>query len=172
VPQAAAGVLTMDAALREKVARAARWNGGSILVIAGLSAVFSLVGAELMPTLFGAAIAAAGWAEHAAGRRLALADADVAALRTRLVRCELAVLALILGYSAWRLGSADFAAELAALPDDERMLVESLTGGDRELLEQMFASALKLTYCTLMIVTLLYQGGMAWWYDRRLGSPA
>jgi hypothetical protein len=162
----------VDAALRERVARIARWNGGSILVVAGLGALLSLAGGDLVAGGCGLAIATAGALEHRGGRRLADAGWDPAALRPTLVRCELAVLALIVAYSAWRLGTADLAAEIAALPKEERMALEAMVGEDRALLEGLFALGLKLTYGTLILVTLAYQGGMAWWYDRKLGSPA
>jgi len=164
----------MDEALRARVSRIARWNGGSILVVAGLGAVLSLVGGDLGTAMVGIAIAAAGWHERSVGKALALpvhhSATDLDALRTRLVRAELAVGLLIAGYALWRLATADVGAEISALPEEEQMLLESLTGGDREALEQMFALTLRLTYGTLLIVTLAYQGGMAWWYERRVRS--
>ena len=48
----------------------------------------------------------------------------------------------------------------------------SLTAGDLALLEQLFVLALKITYGTLILVTLAYQGGMAWWYGKTLRSTA
>ena len=48
----------------------------------------------------------------------------------------------------------------------------SLTAGDMALLEQMFTLALKVTYGTLILVSLVYQGGLAWWYSKTLRSPA
>lgn len=155
----------------ERIARIARWNGGSLAMVAGLGALLSLAGGDPVPTAFAAAIAYAGWRELDAGRRLAATGAP-AGPRATLVRCELAVLALIVGYSAWRLATADPVAELAALPAPQRELLASLTAGDRALLEQLFAMALKIVYGTLIAVTAAYQGGMAWWYSKSLGSTA
>jgi hypothetical protein len=172
VPQPETGVLSVDEALRQRVARVARWNGGSILVVAGLGALLSIVGADAAPALFAAIIAYAGWRELAAGRALTAPAGDATALRPVLVRCELAVLVAIVGYSLWRLATADVAAELAELPTAERELLASLTAGDMALLEQLFGLALKITYGTLMLVTLAYQGGLAWWYGKTLRSTA
>lgn len=166
----------MDDALRQRIARIARWNGGSIAVVAGLGALFSSAGGAWVAAGFAAAIAVAGWLERDGGKRLAAlaqgSAGDLAALGTRLVRCELAVLAGIFMYSMWRLATADVAAELGQLPEAERELLASLTAGDQALLEQMFQLALKITYGTLIIVTLVYQGGMAWWYGRTLRGTA
>lgn len=162
----------MDAEARGRVGRIARLNGGSIAVVAGAGALFSLAGGDLVPAAFGAAVLAAGLAEHRAGRRLASLEHDPDALRPTLVRAELAVLAAILGYAAWRLATASVAAELAQLPEEERAMVEALAGGDRALLEQLFESALRITYGAVVAVALVYQGGMAWWYTTRVRSTA
>lgn len=174
MPQAEAGVLSVDAALRQRVARIARWNGGSILAVAGLGALLSVAAADPAPAAFAAAIAFAGWRELGAGRRLAgpAAEGDAAALGATLARSELAVLALIVGYSAWRLATADAAAELGRLPTAEREALAALTVGDLALLEQLYALALRITYGTLIVVSLGYQGGMAWWYSKTLRSTA
>lgn len=162
----------MDDALRQRVARIARWNGGSIMVVAGLGAAFSLAGGAPGAGAFAAVVAGAGWRELAAGRALAAPAADAAALRPVLVRCELVVLAAIVAYSLWRLATADVAAEIAQLPAAEREMLAALTAGDMALLEQLFRFALKITYGTLVLVTLAYQGGLAWWYGKTLRSTA
>jgi hypothetical protein len=162
----------VDDVLRQRVARIARWNGGSIVVVAGLGALLSLYGADPVPALFAAVIAVAGWHERAAGSALAAAAADPATLRLTLVRSELAVMAAIVLYSIWRLATADVAAELGQLPAAEREVLASLTAGDLALLEQLLRLALKVTYGTLVVVTLAYQGGLAWWYGKTLRSTA
>jgi hypothetical protein len=70
------------------------------------------------------------------------------------------------------LATADVAAELGQLPAAEREVLASLTAGDLALLEQLLRLALKVTYGTLVVVTLAYQGGLAWWYGKTLRSTA
>lgn len=168
----------MDRSVIEKIARIARWNGGSIAVVAGLGAVFSLAGGDWVGAGFAAVVTVAGAQEFKAGRGLADPATgagpalDPGRARQTLVRSELVVLATIVLYSLWRLATADVAAELARMPEAERALLASLTAGDMLLLEQMFTLALKVTYSTLIAVSLVYQGGLAWWYSKTLRSPA
>jgi len=168
----------MDAASLDKVARTARWNGGSIVVVAGLAALFAALDADVGTALFGAAIAAAGAIEHRSGAALARgADrtwepAYGRQVRGRLIGAELVVLVMIVGYSVWRLATVDVAGEIAALPDELREALVGLVGGDEALLAETFRLALDVTYTTLILVTLAYQGGMAWWYARRLAPAA
>ena len=161
----------MDTVTSTKVGGVASWNGGSIALTAGLAALISLSSGDLVPGAFGAAIAAAGAIEWRAGRKLRLGGDPVLA-RGRLVGAELTVLVLIIGYSMWRLFSVDVAAELAELPVELRDALIGALGGSERALVQMFTLALKLTYTTLIVLSLVYQGGLAWWYARKFRSAA
>ena len=92
--------------------------------------------------------------------------------RGRLVGAELTVLVVIIGYSMWRLLSVDVAAELAELPVELRDALIGALGGSEQALVEMFTLALKLTYTTLIVLSLVYQGGLAWWYARKFRSAA
>jgi len=155
-----------DADLATRTARTARSNALSILVIAGLATLWSAFQGDLPFVGFGAALCVAAAAELAGSKRLV---ADPAGAAPLLIGGELAVLVLIAGYSLWRLVGFDYDAELAALPADARELLVGMAG-DEELLRQALTLTNRLVYGCLLLVTLLYQGGMARFYRRRTAA--
>ena len=85
---------------------------------------------------------------------------------TLLVRSQLLLLSVILIYCVTRLGSFDADTALGNLtPDMEAPLKE--LGLERGEILSMVRSTFYITYVTVAVVTVFYQGGMALFYRRR-----
>jgi len=153
-------MLARAATLRAPLARAARLaatNGMGYLVFGVLTALLSLSTSvsDLVALAVGAALIFVGLSSRTLSRRLR--DGDAAAART-LARNELVLLVAIVAYCVLMLTvispvSPEFDRELrnAGLPID--------TEGLRSLGQ--------LTYSIFLVVTLLYQGGLARYYRKR-----
>lgn len=146
----------------------AKADGWSVVIVAGLSAVISLLDGSFGFAATAALVVLAGFAElH--GRRLLLAERRSGT--AWLVGAQLALLAIILVYVRYRLQHFDADEIWRRLPGFAQ----------EQLREQFAASGLdpdtdRVTLLNLMnqavcwglaIVTLLYQGGLALYYLRR-----
>ena len=148
-----------EKALR-RVLRISRLNGWSVVIFAGLGLLLALALGDLASAGIGVLVGVAGWMEVHGHSRLKKRDAGG---MTWLVRSQLFLLSVILVYCASRLGSFDNETMLAGLtPEMESLLKES--GIERADLIPMVRTAFFTTYLTVAAVTLLYQGGMAFYY--------
>jgi hypothetical protein len=149
---------TRDDILAE-VRRIARWNGGSICVLSLAAALL----ASGWGAAFGLLVAAAGYTEVHGGN---LAPRDAGRALSTLIASQIALIALIGGYAAWRLATFDLAA-LAAQADAAGLSVFTVMLED-EAGRELLTTAFQITYITLLVLTLCYQGGMAWLYRSRI----
>ncbi len=135
-------------------------DGWSVVVIAVLGTLLTLLLGDLAGVGVGLLVLAAGIMELRARRRLK--RRDVAGMK-QLVRAQLLLLAVVLVYCASRLGSYDQESMLANLtPDMKAMLKESGVEVSEILpLVQMFFFA---TYGIVALLTLLFQGGLILYY--------
>ena len=154
--------LTPEAKL-QRVLRAAKLNGLSVAIFAGLCALGSLAFGDWMGAAFGALVAAGGAMELSGRRQLLRGDAD--GMRV-LVRSQLLVLSVILVYAISRFASFDAESALGGLtPDMRTELTQS--GVDFAAILPLVRMAFYAMYGIVALVTLIYQGGMALYYRRR-----
>lgn len=153
-----------DRSLRRLLA-VARVDGWSIVIVAGLGCFYSLLTGSWLAAGTAALVVLAGMGElH--GRRLLL-ERKASGLRW-LIGAQLCLLAIVWTYAICRWWFFDPAALWAELPAfvqteiDRQLLAAGLLPElDRPLLLQMMNA---LTCLLLVILTLLYQGGMALYY--------
>jgi hypothetical protein len=148
------------------VLRIARFDGLSVLVLAGFFALVSAASGDVSGAAFGLLIAAAGAIElHGMGL---LRSIDRRGM-TWLVSSQLYLMTVVLGYVAYRLSNPD--------SDPIVKLVKAAVATDGADLQQAgldptkvmadFPGQLRLLYLVVAAVTVVYQGGMAVYYLRR-----
>jgi len=135
-------------------------DGWSIIGIAALGMLITVIIGDYSGVMVGLLIAAAG-AMELRGRKL-LKRRDPSGMKT-LARSQLFLLAVVLVYCVTRLGSFDDATVLGNLtPDMEAALKES--GIQKADVLPMVRLAFFSIYGGVALGTLLYQGGMALYY--------
>lgn len=147
----------------KKVLKISRVNGWSVAIFAGLCALISLAFGDLVGGGIGVLVVASGVMEiH--GHRL-LKRRDSAGL-TWLVRSQLFLLSVILVYAVSRLFSFDSEYILSNLtPDLEALLKES--GISRAEIVPLVQTFFRAFYGAVILATVIYQGGMAFYYRRK-----
>jgi hypothetical protein len=138
-------------------------DGWSLVAIAGLGMVLTLVLGDWLGTGIGLLVLAAGLGElrgrHQLQRR------DPAGMKL-LVRAQLFLLSVILVYCVSRLGSFDGDTALANLtPEMEAALHEA--GLARADILPLVQIAFYATYGTVAVLSLVFQGGLALYYRSR-----
>jgi len=150
-----------------RVLRIAGLEGGSVLVIGLLSLMVSVVSFSPVGLLVSALLTGCGAAELR-GAKL-LREGQTRGMDW-LVRAELALMTVVLCYALGRLLTLDAASvqkEMAA----HRHELDQL-GVDTSELGRMALIALRTTYASLALVTILFQGGLALYYHRRRAAVA
>jgi len=148
----------------KRVLAVSRFNGWSVVIVAGLGILLTLVIGDLLGTCIGLLVGVAGGMEVRGGRKLGRRDPAGMKL---LVRSQLLLLSVILIYCVTRLGSFDADTALGNLtPDMEAPLKE--LGLERGEILSMVRSTFYITYVSVAVVTVFYQGGMALFYRRRI----
>lgn len=148
------------------VLRVARFDGVSVLVLAGFFALVSAASGDVSGAAFGLLIAAAGAIEL---HGMALLRAIDRRGMTWLVGSQLYLMTVVLGYVGYRMANAD--------SDPLVKLVKSAVATDGVELQQAgldpakvmadFPGQLRLLYMAVAALTIAYQGGMALYYTRR-----
>lgn len=149
----------------DRILRLARFDGLSVVAIAGSLALVSATLGDHLGAVVGLVVAGAGAVElHGASL---LARGEPRGLPW-LVRSQLLLLTAILCYCAWRLLRPDLAPlHHAVTPDMQEQL--ELIGWT---VDQFIGLVYQLTYVCVAVVTALYQGGMALYYWRRRAAVA
>jgi hypothetical protein len=142
----------------------ARVNGLSVIVLAALGAVVSLLLGDLVGAVVGLLVGYGGWLEVSGGRRVAAGD--IGGMR-RLIQAQWFVLGPILVYCASRLASFDGEVAMSALSSEMRAELMS-AGVDLSAVLPVVRLIFYFTYGTLVVATVLYQGGLARYYRRRI----
>ena len=147
----------------KRVLAISRFNGWSVIIIAGLGILLTLLLGDLLGTCIGALAVLSGWME-VRGHKI-LKRRDPSGMKW-LVRSQMLLLAVVLAYCASRLGSFDADTAMGNLtPDMEAVLKES--GLERGDILPLVRMAFLTTYLTVAAVCLIYQGGMALYYRSR-----
>jgi hypothetical protein len=148
------------------VLRVARFDGLSVLILAGFFALVSASSGDVSGAAFRLLIAAAGAIElHGMGL---LRAADHRGM-TWLISSQLYLMTVVLGYVGYRLANPD--------SDPIIKLVKTAVASDGVDLQQagvdpatfmaQFPAELRLLYFAVAGLTVVYQGGMAIYYLRR-----
>lgn len=149
-----------------RVMRVARFDGISVLCLAGFFALVSAASGDVSGAAFGLLIAAAGAVElHGMGL---IRSADRRGM-SWLIGSQLYLMSVVLGYVGYRLANPDsdpiLRAAKTALSDEIRQ-----AGMDPAQFMAEFPKELRLLYFAVAGLTILYQGGMALYYMRRRGA--
>ena len=142
----------------QRVLRTAQLDGLTLVIVASLGVVISL--GDWFGMAVGAAVIAGGWMELSGRNRLLAGSA--AGMRL-LVRSQLVVLVAIEIYCAVKLGSNR---NYGVSPDLRSSMAE--LGIDLDELEPTLRRAFNAVYGAVALLTLVYQGGMARYYARRV----
>lgn len=146
----------------------AGFDGWSVVIVAGLGMLLSLLFGSLNGIFVGLLLIGAG-AMELHGRRL-LRRRNAAGMRW-LVRAQLFLLSVILVYCASRLGSFDAETAMGNLtPDMEAALTEA--GLAKADILPLVQTAFVATYAILALLTLIFQGGLALYYRSRTDRVA
>jgi len=139
-----------------RAAALARGNGGTLVVFGGLSALFGLLGPDPLSLIVGAIVVTVGLLERRGGRQLRQADPGAP---RRLAANELALLAAISTYAIL---------SLTLLRPSGAELVAATGGNVAGLdVQELLDSLTNVVYATVLVVTVLYQGGLARYYLAR-----
>ncbi|HWP94218.1 MAG TPA: hypothetical protein VNL72_00585 [Gammaproteobacteria bacterium] len=165
--------------VHERIRRTAAVNGGGVAAVAGAFTLYAAFSDGWALAGFGALATLAGLMELN-GRRLVAERPRAAGIW--LQASQLWLFAVIAAYAIWRLAQPDLEplrALLARSLHEYRPLLERLYPGTLPLLERLIAenhpllqelllTSYRYTYGALIAVSIFYQGGMWWYYRRRL----
>ena len=154
---------TPEEKVYRRVLFVAGFDGWSVVVVAGLGLLLSLLFGSLTGIFVGLLLIGAG-AMELHGRRL-LRRRNAEGMRW-LVRAQVFLLGVILVYCVSRLGSFDAETAMGNLtPDMQAALTEAgLTTAD---LMPLVHGAFLATYSVVAVVSLFFQGGLALYYRNR-----
>jgi len=147
-----------------RVMRIALLDGWSIAIFAGLCALVSLVFGDLVGGIIGLIVAAGGVVELRGVRRLQQHDADGG--MTLLIRAQLIVLGSIWAYALGKLFSFDPQTAMGNMTPDMKEMIDQV-GLSTTDINHLVSLTFYATYATVLVVTLIYQGGLALYYSRR-----
>lgn len=143
--------------------RTAKLNGLSIVIIAGICALGSLAFGDWVGAGYGVLVVAGGWLELSGRKQLLRGNAD--GMR-RLVRSQMVVLSVILIYAVSRIGSFDLDTALGGMTAEMRTELTQ-SGVDLNSLQPMVRLMFYALYIGVIVGSVIYQGGMALYYQRR-----
>ena len=143
-------------------------DGWSVTVLAVLGSLGSFLLGDLVGVGVGAFALVAGLTELHGRRRVLRGDAG--GMRV-MVRAQLLLLSVILVYCVSRLGSFDAETAMGNLtPELEAVLAES--GVARADVLPLVRIMFYTTYSVVIVVSIVFQGGLAWYYRKRTGTVA
>lgn len=148
-----------------RVQRLARRDGLSMLVIAGLFAVLAALAGDFIGAITGLLVAGAGALElHGA----ALLNDGWARGMNWLVGSQVFLLATILCYCALRL----LHHEVPPIPEEMRSLIDLSSSELGMTTEQYLQTVYRVGLWLVVVLSLIYQGGMIIYYLRRRAAVA
>jgi hypothetical protein len=146
----------------DRVSKFARFDGWSLIAVAGPSALFAASGRDLAATLAAVGVVLCG-AMELHGRRQ-LFRHSLAGLNW-MIAAQLSCLLLIVLYSVNLARTARADHLLALLPSFTREQLAELIP-DPALIQRGFLLLQRLTAAAMAFAALLYQGGVAFYYGR------
>ncbi len=156
------------AALRRRIMRLSSFNAWSVTLIAGCFTLLSLLGLSVPGIIVGAAVTASGPIEFQGQKAL---QTDVAQARLWMVGSQVWLMVCVMGYCGWRLMLLDPADPFAVFGEEAGQLLQlvEVMGISTAELEHLFVRAYRLTYGLIAGLTVLFQGGLALYYNSRIG---
>ena len=144
----------------------ARFDGLSVLLLAGLFALLSAYSRDISGAVIGLLVAAAGAIElHGVG----LLRSGQNGMRW-LVGSQLYLMCVMLGYVMFRLARPDVSWLLPYVTGEAAEPIEQAAQQAGLTVEQMLVESLRMLYFCVAVLTILYQGGMTLYYLRRRGA--
>ena len=150
-----------------RVMRIARLNGWSIAIFAGFCALVSFATGDVVGGVIGLIVAAGGAVEIRGYRKLQQHDADSG--MTLLIRAQWIVLVSIWAYAVGKLLSFDPQTAMGNETPDMKAMIDQ-AGLSTADINRLVTLTFYATYVTVLIVTLIYQGGMMLYYRNRRGA--
>jgi hypothetical protein len=146
-----------------RVMRIARFDGLSVLIVAGGFALLSAASRDVSGAVVGLMIAGAGAIElHGVG----LLKVGRDGMRW-LVSSQLYLMGVILAYCGFRLLRPDVAWMLPYVTGEAAEPILQAAQQEGMTVEQLLVGAMAMLYLIVAAVTLVYQGGMTVYYLRR-----
>ncbi len=146
-----------------RVIKIARLDGLSIFVVSGGFALITMMMGDLVGTIVGLLVAAAGWSEWHGAKLLQRGRARGIHW---LVRSQLYLLCIILLYVMRQMTNYDPEYVRTLVTPYMKQMFDSI-GLDIQQVLPMVRTAFYVLYGTVALVTLFYQGGLALYYRRR-----
>lgn len=153
-----------EKALRS-VLRLARFDGWSVVAVAGSLTLLSGAFRDYVGVLIGTLVTGCGVAELRGAGLLARGEARGIKW---LIGSQLFLLTTILTYCALRLARPDIATIRALITPEMKEQLETLGLGIDQFLLQVY----RLTYLAVALTVTLYQGGLAFYYSRKRATVA
>ena len=157
--------------LVKRAARTAGFSAMSTLVIGVGTGVYAACSPDELNIVVAAALLLVGGVEYAGYRMLRRAEPAAALL---LGRNQLLFLALIAAYCIWQMATfSPQAAKASGLSAEDRSLLAQLPEMQQELdstIDTWGAFANRAFYCTVLLVSVAFQGGLALYYFSRRRS--
>lgn len=158
----------LPSATLKRVLAVAKLDGITVVSLAGLGMLVSVISGDTSGVVVAGLIVMAGAVELTGVRQLRRRRPTGLRL---LVASQLMLLLCIWGYVALRLwAGADEMVDMALTPDRLNLLRQA--GVDISLLKEMIHRMLPMAYGIIALATLGYQGGMAWYYQRQTNAIA
>ena len=151
-----------------RVLRIARFDGMSVLFVAGFFALVSGASGDVGGAAVGLLVAAAGAIELHGVALLRVCDRRG---MSWLVASQLYLMAVILAYVGFRISNPEVDPVLKLMTTVVAEQVRQ-AGQDVDLFLSEVPTALRLMYLAVAALTLLYQGGMTFYYLRRRDAVA
>jgi hypothetical protein len=146
-----------------RVLRVARFDGLSMTLIAGLFALISAVNKDVTGAIGGLLVAGAGAMEL---HGFSLMNGGARGGTRWLIGSQFFALCVIVGYAVWRLGHPDpllLEAFRLSVKDEQRQVLREVGWTEDEFIRL----GARMVYGGLVLLTLIYQGGMMIYYGRR-----
>ncbi|MDB5356810.1 MAG: hypothetical protein JWN24_3263 [Phycisphaerales bacterium] len=154
--------------LVQRAARTACFSAWTMLIIGLSGGLFALISPSMAGIVTALALCVVGVVEYCGYRGLRRADPDAALL---LARNQLFFLALIVAYAIWQMVSFSSASVKAAvIPDDVRSQLSLMPDLTRQIdgqIDLWSAVANYGFYALLIVLSILFQGGLALYYFTR-----
>lgn len=152
-----------------RVVRFATTHGRMIMILSGIFAILAALGREAVPAVTALLAVGCGACERHGADLLRHGRRDGVPW---MVAGELILLAVVCGYAGWQMTHFNYDLFLRNLPGWylEMLEAESARSGvTREDWPDLFRLFNALSYGILIVLTVIYQGGVAWWYHRKRG---
>jgi len=148
-----------------KIKRTSKWNGITILVVAILSLILSFLDYHFTGILISLFVAFSGWMEIQGSRQV---DENLPLAGKWLTGSQIWLLTVVWTYTIiqWITFNPETVLEMVSPSLIHQLNVLGITG--ENVLQELLTKVVVSTYMAVLLVTLLYQGGLALFYWRKV----